>query len=225
MVWRNHQRQPASGQFTGLGGARADPPGQWFLLPTKIATCGGRESEKVELAFAAESARQGQRGWGDRVAGQARNPSAAIRCGLRKRPAPRLGVVIGMADVAAIGGHPTGERTDQNLAGPGRSTGDQPLGCSFAASARQERIVPARSRPKVPPTVQTPWLALLSESPFSVWPWCSSFGLTRLRRRPGQTHDQRRGSGRRSTAGRRFSLAAKDRLPEPGRAGEPNATG
>jgi len=67
------------------------------------------------------------------------------------------------------------------------------LGCSSPHRLAKAGIVPARSRPKVPPDrSQTPLLPVEANRPSLFWAVVLSFGLTALRRRPAQSpHDQR----------------------------------
>jgi len=111
--------------------------------------------------------------------GQAENPKLPISMRLRKRPAPASVVVHGMRRCCAIGGHPTGERTDQTWPRPGQIKLRIAVGgLLIAASARQSGIVPARSRPKVPPTVSDAMAVCLKRIALLCLAVVASFGLT-----------------------------------------------
>jgi len=120
MGWRSNQPAPASAVHTPWC-ARADPPGSGPALPTKIATRGGEIRAKWSWPSPPRSRRSGPAaGWGEIAIRRGKpNPSAAIRCGLsNEKPGPSIGgVLIGMADVAAIGATQPEKRTDP---GPGR---------------------------------------------------------------------------------------------------------
>ena len=75
---------------------------------------------KVQLALAAEPGGQGRRGGCDRRPGQAESLQPPFDPA-EEQACPRIGVVIGMADVATVGRHPTREFTDQ----PGAIATDQ----------------------------------------------------------------------------------------------------
>ena len=91
-----------------------------MILPAHEDGHLGEVIGEVQLAFAADPGRQGRRGGRDRRPGQAESFQTPLDPA-EEQARPGIGVVIGMADVAAVRRHPAGELTHQ----PGAVGADQ----------------------------------------------------------------------------------------------------
>jgi len=216
--WSTNQRHLASAG-TGLGLRQSRSTRQWSCLAHKDRHPGQGNQEVEAWPSAAESLPAGPSAAGAirPSRGKAETLKLAIRLRLRRdRPQHRCGV-FGMGGCCPpLAATQPGERTDQDLAGSGQINWRiARWGAHSPHSARQSGIVPARSRPKVRPTVSDALLAaLLKRSPFLCLAVVLSFAFTALLAAPGQSpHGSARGSGDDPAPGRRFPCRQRPGCP------------